>query len=220
MITLLAALVVLAPATNADVEYSGFPTLDDPSIAVLSHDVRITIQGQTATVTSLTLFKNLKKTAVSAGLVVPRYRFSKVATDPDFNVTAIWGKAPLPLEADPHPIEAKGSVSSPLRAEVEFGPGATFPLRISYQVPIGRSDYAQSQRIAAYQMPTPDPTHPYSVPQVNVSFAYTQHDVYNLPVMTPSGPWQIGHSGAFARYANYAPHGERISLSYYPAGFG
>jgi hypothetical protein len=217
LVSLIAPLQTTAPTFS----YGGAPTMDGPQVVTLSANVHFVLAKQVAQVTELVLYKNSSTTAVDVNLVIPRYlRANNNTALPTFPVTATWDKAPIVLAdgSDTGTLPANVT-SAPLTAKVHFGAGATIPLRISYSTPFGVSGYGGNESEIGFYLPAQAVGAPGSIPQMNISFSYTQRSVFGLPKLAPSWPWQVGQTGAAIRLSNYVPQEQVVTATFYSGGF-
>ncbi len=227
MITTAIALVALAGQRlpqNASFDYSGFPELRTAEkVEVQTHSVTANVgylkEGY-VDVTSLTVFRNDTNSKLRATLIVPRRRLGDANSgQPTFDISATWNNTALdliPASEKGYSEPAGNSVrySSDLCAKVTLDPLATYSLRISYEVPIGKSGYEQKQRIAGYLFDG-DRT----IKQMNISYKFNDRTVFDLPEMRPNLGWQVGYGGAFIRENNYWPDNQLTYMVFYPGGF-
>jgi hypothetical protein len=227
MITTAIALLALGGQKlpdNPSFDFSGLPMLRTAEkIDVQIHTVTLeigTIKDGYVDVSTLTVYKNLTGAAVRATLIVPRRRYGDAGSgQPSFDISATWDKKALPLTpaSDHGYSEAVGKVvkyASDLSAKVKLDPGATHALRITYEVPIGKSGYEQHQRAVGYIFDG-DKT----IDQMNIAYKYNEKTVFRLPEMHPNMGWQVGEKGAFVRQNNYWPDNKLTYLTFYPGGF-
>jgi len=209
---------------NPSFDYSGLPQLRTAEkVEIQTHGVTIDIGGVKdgyVDVATTTVFKNTTNAIVKATLIIPRRRFGDANSgQPSFDIVATWDKKPLPLipASDHGYSEVVGKTvkyASDLSTKVKLDPGATYALRVTYQVLLGKSGYEQKQRVAGYLFDG-DKT----VAQMNIVYRYTDRSVFGLPEMHPNLGWQVGSKGAFLREVNYWPDNQLTFLTFYPGGF-
>jgi hypothetical protein len=209
---------------NASFDYSGLPLLRTAEkVDVPFHTVTADIGGVKdgyVDVTTTTVYKNQTNSIVRATLIIPRRRYGDAQSgQPTFDIKATWNDAVLVLKpaADQGYKEVVGKTvkyASDLSTKVKLDPGATYALRVSYEVLLGRSGYEQKQRVTGYLFDG-DKT----IGQMNISYKYSDKSVFQLPEMHPNLGWQIGDKGAFVREVNYWPDNQLTYLSFYPGGF-
>lgn len=214
---LAAALSLAQPAQTKNFDYGGLPTLSSPAIAIQDVNVTISLYNGTATTKELILFKNTTNGPVDATLTVPRYRFESSGTAfPSFPVSATWNKAAMTLtDGAPAKGATTGTFTSPLSSAVHFAPDETVALRIQYATKFGTTGYGGNQSIAGFLL-TAEPA---AIPQINISFNYSQKTVFDLPKVSPAWVWQVGRNGAAVRLSNYVPRGQLADAVFYGGGF-
>lgn len=209
---------------NASFDYSGLPQLRTAEkVDVQAHSVTVNvglIKEGYVDVSALTLYKNMTAGRIRATLIVPRRRLGDANSgQPGFDISATWNKAPLALvpASDHGYSEPAGNLvkySSDLSAKVTLDAGATYSLRINYEVPIGKAGYEQKERVAGYLFDG-DKT----IDQLNITYKYNEKTVFDLPDMRPNMGWQVGYGGAFIRETNYWPDNQLTYMQFYPGGF-
>ncbi len=227
MITTAIALLTLVGQKlpdNVSFDYSGLPQLRTAEkVDIQYHTVTVDIGGVKdgyVDVSTTTVFKNMTKAIVKATLIVPRRRFGDANSgQPGFDISATWEKRPIKLNpaSDHGYTEITGKVykyASDLSTKVALNPGATYALRISYEVPFGKSGYEQKQRIAGYLFDGDK-----AVGQMNIAYKYTEKSVFRLPELRPNLGWQIGEKGAFVREENFWPDNKMTFMTFFPGGF-
>lgn len=218
MMTTLALLII---ASGPTYQGSGIPTSQSAgakSIEVQIHSVKFALSGDGADVTSMTLFRNQSDKAVTIRIDLPRAAVADGAAVPAMGMgfAGTWDKRAVQW------MKSLGSdtTDSGSSFQAEFGPHATHALRLKYRIGAGTTGYEDKKRMFAYSI---DGANSWAGPigKFDVAFTYTQHEVFGLPELEPKGSWQVGQTGAFARFEQFqsADPKSEIRMTYYPGGF-
>ncbi len=223
------AILLLAMQTsklpeNPSFDYSGIPVIRTAEkVEILSHSVTLEIDGTRegfVDVTSTTVFKNTTKSTVKATVIVPRRRFGDAMSSfPGFEITATLDKKAMPLTpaSDHGFMETMDKVvkySTDLSAKIKLAPQATYGLKLTYAVPLGKCGYEQKQRMVGYLMEGDK-----AIGNLNITYRYGGKTVFSLPEAHPNLGWQIGDKGAFVRQENFWPDNQLTYVAFYPGGF-
>ena len=154
-------------------------------------------------------------------ILVPRRRWGDTQSgNPGWKVALTVDKASVALR----PISERGTVnvrpsgvseySSDLAFDQQFQPRRTYVLRTQVTLPVGKTGYEGKERITGMWVGGEVP-----LDQFQISFAYTQNDIFGLPTVAMGGASvEIGNSGSFIRLSNFAPPGDMITFRYFPPG--
>jgi hypothetical protein len=207
---------------NPSFEYSGVPSFDAPegALAMRSHSATIEIGDAFADVSTVSEIRNTSGRALTVRVTLPRYRQGDdKSSAPDFGVTATINNHPLTLRQSlgSGPIVRKDSGilrRNPLETTLYLAKDATYGLRISYRVPVGRAGFDRKLRLVGYSL-----GEGVAIGQLAISYRTAPKVVFRLPRPSPDLGWQVGGRGAFVKRTNFTSSGELTYVTYYPGGF-
>ncbi|MCA0360341.1 MAG: hypothetical protein LCH41_04740 [Armatimonadetes bacterium] len=169
------------------------------------HTVTVTLSKETATIETVTLFRNPNATALMGTLRMPFFShgFSPRATG---EITATWNKGPMTggrrVNDTTLVMPGKTDAVVPTQGAVYEWPGAipakgTGTLRTSFQIPLAKVALGQTARQFALHIP------PMSAPteQLQVAIKFSPEIVFGvLNSQGPFGTFQTGPNGSFAKW--------------------
>jgi len=219
---------------NAAIVYSGLPALQSPapSLKFVSCSVTGTLSKDSVAFSTLLLFKNLSDKPYPVTLKLPVNAQNPIigqGYDIDFAVS--WDK--VPVKASPYKQEqALTDENVKLRngaiwtkyiryktLTLAVKPSATHALRLSFDVPIGKSGLDGLQRIVAYDLAGAS-TYSQPIEHIPFSLKYTPEIMFQKIAALPNYGWQIGPNGAFFQVRNYVPGADALArFMFYPGGY-
>jgi hypothetical protein len=209
---------VQTPDPSRDFAVTGIPSLSGDgamSVSVPTHSATIELRDdRTARVTSVTQFKNTLDRELKLSVRIPWKVVSRSSSPRTTyrSLKATWNDRDLPL------VSTMIFPPTGASAEVVLPANATGSLKVSLDVPVGRTGPGFDQRVVGYAL-TGDQT----IGQLNLTYKYqgnlSGRETFRLPQTSPDLGWKVGDRGAFVRLSNYQPTGDVTAITFYSGGF-